>query len=833
MSTIEYTKGDDGPVCHLFARDANQIRHHLRLYHLYPFFYVNELEPVPNSAAVIAVERLPEWESISHERIKRIVTKLPEDIGGDYVDNEGLRSRFQQTFEDDILFTERVAIETGIKSGFIAQTDLLEYGKDQIQPIDFKVTLRRCHVDIETSSKESGGHFPSILNPKNRIYCINSFDSYDLDSVTFIYSKAYKNKKVYKQKYISPLDARFGFLPEYPLTIYTFNNEKDMLLSFMKYIQTRDPDILTGWNAKKFDFAYIIARCGLLGIKMNDLSPLHSVWVDKDRKIAHIKGRIVFDTWEAYEKLLTNKEESTKLGFVSKKLFGVGKVEHGGIDDDYLHNLNRLIKYNAQDAFLDYAIAERQKLFQFFYDVKCYVGCSFEDVLDNSRIIDMYMLFKAREAKIALPSKRGRDKVKKSAGAIVLQAPNAGIAKMIAVLDLKSLYPNCIRTLNMGADTKVYKPPEAMIPSLIKSPIENVYFRKDKRGFMAKIVDELLDYRDQMKDLVKKYKKEKDAEMAELYDRIQTVVKFIVNSMFGVMGFVEFRLFDKEIFDNILTTARIVIKFTFKILRTLGYKVHYADTDSSFIQLNSTDIEDAKKEADELVKRVNEKYLNLNKIFNIDVNTITNKVDEIYKTILMVLKKDSDKVAKKHYAGIKADGEIEIVGFDRSDMSICGNSIMKQVLEMAARGQAEAIMPFLKAEIAKIRAMQYPLGKIAFAKGISSAFESYKVKGNWIRAAEWTNQHSGMWGAQTDYGAGSKPKFMYMQQMLMPRQFERAELIALDDNDSLPQNLIECIDFDTLIQKTIFDKIDTILAAVGLNYEHIISKVSVKGINEY
>ena len=41
-------------------------------------------------------------------------------------------------------------------------------------------------------------------------------------------------------------------------TVQAFKDEKSLLLSFVKFIQTLDPDILTGYNIFGFDFAYMM-----------------------------------------------------------------------------------------------------------------------------------------------------------------------------------------------------------------------------------------------------------------------------------------------------------------------------------------------------------------------------------------------------------------------------------------------------------------------------------------------------------------------------------------------------------------------------------------------
>ncbi|MFX0140804.1 MAG: DNA polymerase domain-containing protein [Candidatus Hodarchaeota archaeon] len=856
LSTIEYTKLEDQPIVHLFGRDIDSNRWHIRVYNLFPFFYIPKNIAVPKNPRIHKIENVDKqgWKSIDGTLVKKIYMKLPEDVGGNRKDKKGFRVRFKKTYEDDILFPTRAAIELGIKSGFEVNDTVINFKEDYFKPIDFKTELRRLHLDIETSGVETGGRLANWKNPINRIYSIANFDSYTNKFVIFVHHPKYKNNKEYETDFRIPFNpVKYGsqFDEVYPLTIHTFNNESDMLNEFIKYVNKKNPDIITGWNARGFDMPYLISRMQRLRLNVIDLSPLHSVYVEKKNSRnawAHIKGRIVFDTWTGYKKTLTSEAESTKLDVVAKKIFNIGKVQHTGIDEMYESNRNLLIKYNVQDVFLEYAIGIHEGVFNFFYDVKCYSGCMFEDVLNNSRIVDTYMLFKAKERKMVLPSKRDRKK-DESGGGEVQQAPRKGLARWLFVLDLKSLYPMIMLSLNMGEDTIVINPPKEQIPTLIKSSINNVYFRKDKISFLASILIELINYRAEIQSLVEKlYEKGKDTE-AKINDRIQTVIKFITNSIFGVVGFNEFRLFNKAIFSNVTATGRIVIRFTIKAVRKLGYIVYYGDTDSIFVVHKATTLEGRIKEMLDIAKYLNEKYNIFLKLYNLDSHRFLMKGEKIYKTFFMVRKKGEERTAKKRYAGniVWNDKKgitdyLDITGFDRSDMSRLGNRIMKDVLEMACYDRVEEIEPYLKKELKLLKNGHYPPIEIAYSTGIKKPLSTYGNQ-DWIRAARWTNRHSSLWGQQTEYGAGSKPKFIYLIRSKLPPAFQAGDyvrkkglstqIVALDDNFSLPPYLIEIIDYSEVIRKTIMLKVETILEALGLDWNSVVSNNKIKALSVY
>ena len=905
LSTIESTRHGKSEVIHLFGRDTEGYQHHIPVYNFKPYFYLDKIEPVKKNKNILSIESDLGLKSINHNPMKKITMQNKSAIIGGFdsslgIIGPGYAQKYPTSYESDIPLTSQFILETGIKSGFEYSPDELKNTIDSIHACEFKGDLRRLHIDIETSTDDSGGKFPSIKNPVNRIFCITVFDVYTKIFTVFIFHPKYQTS-VTKQTYYNPiekalkirliqLDAKLkvnkmqrdlfnitlirnrddinhdmtasefeyyslldeikdlpdqiqqikiklknndkNFKKEYPAVIKTFHTEPEMLRDFIEYCKKYRFDIHSGWNLKEFDEPYIIARCKHLNIKeIRELSALKQLWID-DKGVAHVKGLIVFDTMEGLKKMQTHKLPSYRLDAIAKKCFEIGKIGHKGFDWEYENRTNRLIKYNIQDVFLDYAIGVDQKIFQFFYDIKCYVGCSYEDVLSNSRIIDMYLLFKARDQQIVLPSKVQRPKGKKSRGAIVFEPPDAGLFFWISVYDFKSLYPNCIRTLNMGADTIVRNPKPEQIPTLIKSTIEGVYFRKDKKSFLVSIIAELLDYRQEMKDLMKKYKDEGDEANEELYDRIQTVVKFILNSLFGVLGFNTFRLYDKDIFDNVISLAREVITYSNNVCKKLGYTLHYGDTDSIFMRMHGNTVEEVMNESYKLADIMNESYNTLMPDYNIDEHTLLIKIDEVFKTILMV-EKSKGVVAKKRYAGVMSDNKVLIKGFDRSDMSKVGNMIMKKVLDLIIHDKLDFVLPYLKNEIKKIKNMEYKLSEIAFSQGISKKFSEYKNKSNRIRGAEWTNKHSYLWGSVCNYGAGSKPKYIFVKRMELPTNYERVDLIALDKDDYLPEVILNCIDWDTHLEKTIKDKIDSILMAVNIDWDEVMGKYSILRLGQY
>jgi len=835
VSSVEYTTIRNDTIVHMFGIDEHGNFASKKVRNLSPFFYTSPDAHPPRDPHLKRYYEPESWRDLKDNPVTKLVLDRPVDVGKRDKDGSeiGYRRHFATTFEDDVLFPQRALVELDMQCPALELPDKEElyYRADLIEPVsEFDRPFRRIHLDIEVSTRESRGRFPKWSNPINPIYSIANFFTVDSRFNIFIWHPSYSNRQRYSTRFEVP-DGRFSDFPsDYPLYIWTFDNEVDMLNYWVRYVVDKRPNIITGYNSLRFDFPYLFSRMDKLKVRYRSISPLGSVYV-RDNGSVIVKGVVLFDTYRGFKKLLVQERRSNSLDNVSYDKFGVGKVKHLGIDWMWDNDRDRLIRYNVQDVFLEYAVGEIDDIYDFFRDVSAYAGCKFEDVLYNSRVVDALFLHAAKKAKIVLPSKRGRD-YKKFQGADVIQPPGFGVVERVLVLDLKSLYPMIMITLNMGEDTIVVNPSEEEIPNLIKTPVKGVYFRKDKPSFVAGILKGLIDYRDEIKSNIDRYKDIGDDRLVELYNRVQTIVKYITNTIWGVIGNKDFRLYNLLIASTITATERLVINYTIEVLRRNGYNTHYGDTDSVFVLLKGRTKEEMEQEAAHLNKIINDSYDAFLKMFNVDKHYFLMLPEKIYATMLMTRKKDSDRAAKKRYAGLKLcefnprknrwiwfdKPKVDIKGYDRSDMSALGNTVMKRVQEMAIyRVPNEKIVTYLRGIVAGIKHNKYPLEDVGFHKGIKRPLETYKGQ-DWIRAARWTNRWSSLWGAQTNYGEDTKPAFVYIKKDRVPAPYDDIEIIALDESGYIPDHLKEILDHEKIIERTIKGPVETTLEAIGIKW---------------
>jgi DNA polymerase I len=197
----------------------------------------------------------------------------------------------------------------------------------------------------------------------------------------------------------------------------------------------------------------------------------------------------------------------------------------------------------------------------------------------------MYVLHEIH-GEFALPSKGQQESEEYEGGAVF--EPISGVKEMVSVLDLKSLYPMCMVTINASPETKV--DPDAYDDETYVAP-NGTHFRKQPDGMIREMVDELLAEREEKKSL--RNENDPGSDAYETYDRQQAAVKVIMNSLYGVLGWDRFRLYDKEMGAAVTATGREVIEFTDKVVTEHGYEVIYGDTDSVMLEIgveNNTDI---------------------------------------------------------------------------------------------------------------------------------------------------------------------------------------------------------------------------------------------------
>jgi len=514
--TVEGQGADEYPVVHLFGRRADGTAEHVRVLGFEPYFYAPTASLDDDDLDRDVITRTEQgYESIRGEELTKICTKTPRDVGN-------IRDEFDH-FEADILFPNRLLIDKDISSGVRVPVRRLESGTIQIphgeiEPVDVPTDLRVNTFDIEVDDRSG---FPE--EGEEPIICLTSHDSYRDEYLVWLYEAPEGDGAI-----PTALDDYDG-LDEMDVEVRTFDSEAGMLDAFLAYIEETDPDVLTGWNFEDFDAPYFIDRLQVLGKRPDvdrDLNPdrlsrVGEVW-QSDWGGPTIKGRVVFDLLYAYKRTQFTELESYRLDAVGETELDAGKERYtGDIGDLWEQDPERLLEYNLRDVELCVELDRKRDIISFWDEVRTFVGCKLEDAPTPGDAVDVYVLHKVH-GEFALPSKGRADAEDYEGGAVF--DPITGIKENVSVLDLKSLYPMCMVTINASPETKV--DPEAYDDDTYHAP-NGTHFRKEPDGVIREMVDELLEEREEKK--AERNANDPGSEAYEQYDREQQAVKVIMN----------------------------------------------------------------------------------------------------------------------------------------------------------------------------------------------------------------------------------------------------------------------------------------------------------------
>ena len=515
--SIEGSGNREYPVVHVFGRTADNETEHVRVLGFEPYFYA-PTETLDDDALDRDVITRTEggYESIRGDDLTKICTRTPRDVGA-------IRDDFDH-YEADILFPNRLLIDKDIKSGIRVPARRLDDGSiqvphDEIEPVPVEADLRVNTFDIEVDDRSG---FPE--DGEEPIVCLTSHDSYRDEYVAWLYDAPDAAAGVESP---SSLDGYDPFREDTEIEVRTFEREEAMLDAFVSYIEETNIDILTGWNFEDFDMPYLLDRMEVLDpaadedLSVDRLSRIDEVW-RSGWGGPDVKGRVVFDLLYAYKRTQFTELESYRLDAVGELELDAGKERYSGdIGDLWEEEPERLLEYNVRDVELCVEIDRKQDIIAFWDEVRTFVGCKLEDAPTPGDTVDQYILHEAHN-RFALPSKGRADAEEYEGGAVF--DPITGVKENVTVLDLKSLYPMCMITINASPETKV--DPETHDGETFEAP-NGTHFRRQPDGIIREMIDTLLSEREEKKSLRNDH--DPDTPDYEQYDRQQQAVKVIMN----------------------------------------------------------------------------------------------------------------------------------------------------------------------------------------------------------------------------------------------------------------------------------------------------------------
>ena len=586
---------------------------------------------------------------------------------------------------------------------------------------------RVVYYDIEVSTE---GGFPTVDEADKEITAIALYDAATEQYTAFILDKEQRLQDYKKDN----------------IEVRGFQDEDSLLMHFLTKWEEIQPTIATGWNIDEFDTPYVFNRIKrVLGDReAKRLSPIKICYKnDWSGKIV-VAGISFIDYMVLYKKWNIKQEPSYALGAIGKKVVGMEKITyHGSLDDLYKSDLNKYIEYNLNDVKIIVAL---EKKLQFIEQARaiCHKGhVPYDCFTMSSRFIEgailMYLRRKGQVAKNKPVDGREEYENQMEQGeegfeGAYVKDPIPGRYDWVFDLDLTSMYPNIIISLNISPETKIAKAENWDIDKYVRGDLETVQvgsatytknqftellktsnysiasngvmYNKSYQGVIPEILVKWFDERKDLRKLAKKHADAKEWEKYEFYDQRQKVQKVLLNSIYGVLGLPIFRFYDKDNASAVTITGQDIIKSTGKAInecfkRSLNEKegdwVIYTDTDSCFasalpiIKKNMPDIDlnDEKAMTEAILKVTGDVQSFVNKFYDVMAKRYFNIEKHRFDAKQEVIAKTSFWLAKKRYAqfiinkaGIECD-EMEVKGIDvvRTSFPIRFRKFMQKFLD--------------------------------------------------------------------------------------------------------------------------------------------------------
>ncbi len=590
-------------------------------------------------------------------------------------------------------------------------------------------------------------------------------------------------------------------------------DEKELIKEFVKQINALNPDILLTYNGDLFDFEIIKKKSEQYKVPLEFGHLKNKLRYKKTGRYssAEIKGLPHLDIFKFVSGVLRTsvKSETLSLDNIANEFLGEGKIDLNW--EETLTNINdpetiaTLHEYCLNDSkiTLDLGI----NFFTNITSLSSITSLTSFDICRTSygNMVESYALKKANESNVIVPNRPYEDTIserKKKGGVIgaYVVTPKPGLYKNVAVFDFRSLYPSIIISHNIDPFTFMnpcIPPCESPVPGY------NYGFRKDKIGFIPKILKHLLKKRIKYKKIAKTLNPE-----TYEYKNIKAkdkALKTILNAFYGYLGFVVSRWYRRECAQSVTAYGRYYINLIIKHAEEKGYTVVYGDTDSLFITSEKL----TKKDINHFLKDINSKLPGVMEL----------ELENIYIKGLFVPKKEGEGGAKKRYVLMDKKGNLKIRGFEkvRRDWSKIAKELQENVMKLILENKKQEAIDYVRKTIDKIRSGEMELEKLIIYTKLSRPTSSYESIGPHVAAVKKAEARG------KKIPVGSVIGYIITKGGPKDSISDKAELIEYAKN----------YDPEYYINHQIFPSISRILSIYGIKKEDLLNKDRQKKLGSF
>ncbi len=483
------------------------------------------------------------------------------------------------------------------------------------------------------------------------------------------------------------------------------NSEDELIEGFSKIQQKFDPDVVFSFGGNTFDWPFLIKRAGRTKAKLSvgrDDGPARQSLYGHFSLTGRANVDLLDFSQDLYDVKIKTVENVGRYLGVEASTPTIDETEYyeRWTGRDRLVLVEQMKSqatsiFNVGEDALDYAL-QLSNLSALPPDQVLAAAVGFR--------VDSYLLLEAHKLGELIPGREELNIIPYK-GAIVLE-PSVGLHDNVAVLDFSAMYPSLMVKYNISPDSLVEREGD----EVFEVPEVGHHFRKNPPGFYKIVLSQLIASRQAAK--LEAAKSPRGTPEHKILKAREKATKVITNATYGYAGWAGSRWYSREVAESAAALGRDTINKSIDIAKNLGLKVLYGDTDSLFVQYEE--------------KLVNHFIKDIDKNLGLEIN-----LGQLYKRILFT-------EAKKKYAGLLDDGELDVVGMEaiRGDWSNLARNVQNEVLKLVLQdGNPLRARSYVTSLIKDLESAKVPKSSLVIWKTLTKRPDEYEVNAPHVEVA--------------------------------------------------------------------------------------------------
>jgi len=475
-----------------------------------------------------------------------------------------------------------------------------------------------------------------------------------------------------KQRGIITMDEPIGSITLGETTIQ--GDEGDMICELSQLFSKEDPDIIVTDGGDRFDIPYLYRRAGYLGIsfapgRSKNIAP------GKDRSYFSY-GRILY---KPQGHIFSGRLHLDRASFMFREGGLSGLIDLSRITGIPMQELSRLSPGGAVNS-----------------------------MQVNQALLDGVLVPWKRN--IAESWKTALELMIADRGALVIE-PHVGLHENAAELDFASLFPNIMVNHNISPETVLCP---CCTDSKKRVPFTGYNICEKQVGLIPRVIKPLIERR-------MAYKKRiiEQPEKAEEYERKQNLLKWLLVTSFGYLGYNKARFGRIECHESITAYGREILLQTIDLAEESGFEILHGIVDSLWVK---------GQDPSELCRRASERI------------GITLEHKGIFKWIVFLPNRSNGTGALNRYYGVMRNGKLIVRGIEmrRSDTPALITQMQEEMLSCLAKaddasGFFSAIpdaLKVLREYSRKVFADECKIEDMIFTAHVSHSLQDYRQSNN-------------------------------------------------------------------------------------------------------